>query len=139
MLSKKTKGSLVILAVYVDDIILTRSDDTGILAMKTYLQQHLNIRDLGSPRYFMGIEFAHQDGKAALTKRKYPLDMLKETGLLGCKLETSPMEARPQFWDTSSPLFEDANHYQRLLGKLIYLTITHPDIVYVVSVLSHLM
>ena len=79
MLTKKTKGGLVILPVYVDDIILTWSDDIGILATKTYLQQHLNIRDLGSPRYFLGIEFAHQDKKLALTQRKYALDMLKET------------------------------------------------------------
>ena len=59
VLTKKTKGGLVILVVYVDDIILTRSDDTGILATKTYLQQHLSICDMGSPRYFLGIEFAH--------------------------------------------------------------------------------
>ena len=139
MLTKKTKGSLVILVVYNDDIILTGSDDTSILSTKTYLQQDLNIRDLGSPRYFLGIEFAHQDGKLALTQWKYVLDMLKEIGLLGCKPETSPMEARPQFWDTSSPLFEDANRYRRLLGKLIYLTVTRLDIVYAVSVLSQFM
>ena len=139
MLNKKTKGGLVILAVYVDDIILTGSDDTGILAMKTYLQQHLNIRDLGSPRYFLGIEFGHQDEKLALNQWKYALVMLKEIGLLGCKPKTLPMEARPQFWDTSSPLFEDANRYRRLLGKLIYLTATRPDIVYAVSVLSQFM
>ena len=59
MLTKKTKGGLIILSVYIDDIILTGSDDTGILSTKTYFQQHLSIRDLGSPRYFMGIEFAH--------------------------------------------------------------------------------
>ena len=57
VLTKKTKGGLVILAVYVDDIILTGSDDT-CLSTKTYLE-HLIIRDLGSPRYFLGIEFAH--------------------------------------------------------------------------------
>ena len=67
VLTKKSKGGLVILAVYVDDIILTGSNDTGILATNTYLQQHLSIRDLGSPRYIFGIEFAHQDGKLALT------------------------------------------------------------------------
>ena len=89
MLTKKTKGGLVILAVYVDDIILTKSDDTSILATKTYLQQQLSIRDLGSPRYFLGIEFSHQDGKLTLTQQKYALDMLKEIGLLGCKLEIS--------------------------------------------------
>ena len=37
VLTKKTKGGLVILVLYVDDIILTGSDDTGILAVKTYL------------------------------------------------------------------------------------------------------
>ena len=95
MLTKKTKGGPVLLAVYVDDIILTGSDDTSILATKTYLHQHLSIRDLVSPRYFLGIEFSHQDGKLALTQRKYALDMLKETRLLGCKPKTSPMEAHP--------------------------------------------
>ena len=67
VLTKKTKGGLLILAVYVDNIILTGSDDTSILAMKAYLQQHLGIRDLGSTRYFLGIYFAHQDRKPALT------------------------------------------------------------------------
>ena len=131
VLIKKTKGGLV--------IILTGSDETSILATKTYLQQHLSIRDLGSPTYFLGIKFAHQDRKLALTQRKYALDLLKETRLLGCQPKTSPMEALPQLWDTSSPLFEDANRYQRLLGKLIYLTVTHHDIVYTVSVLSQFM
>ena len=64
VLSKKTKGGLVILAVYVDDIILSGSDDTSILATKTYLQQNLSIRDLESPRYFLRIEFAHQTGSS---------------------------------------------------------------------------
>ena len=67
---KKTKDGLVILAIYVDDIFLTGSDNTSILATKTYLQHHLNICDLESPRYFLRIEFAHQDQKQALTQQK---------------------------------------------------------------------
>ena len=57
-------------------------------------------------------------------------------GLLGCKLATSPLEARPKFWDIDSPIMVDANPYWRLLGKLIYLTVTRLDITYAVSVLS---
>ena len=49
MIINKTQGTLVILAVYVDDILLTSSDDTGFHAIKTYLQQYLSIHDLGSP------------------------------------------------------------------------------------------
>ena len=48
VLIKKTQGSLVILAYYVDDILLYGSDDTSTHATKTYLQRHLSIRDLGS-------------------------------------------------------------------------------------------
>ena len=46
------------------------------------------------------------------------------------------MKACPYFWDTLSPFLEDANCYLRLLGKLIYFTVTRLDIVYAVSVLS---
>ena len=45
------------------------------------------------------------------------------------------MKASSQFWDTLSSLLEDANRNRRLLGKLIYLTVTHLDIVYAISVL----
>ena len=49
------------------------------------------------------------------------------------------MEACMQFWDTVSPVLEDSNHYPRFFGKLIYLTITHPAIVYTINVLSQFM
>ena len=67
MLNKKTMGCLVILAIYMDDILLTSIYDTGIHTRKTYLQKPLNICDLESPRYFLGIEFVYQDWKLALT------------------------------------------------------------------------
>ena len=68
MLTKKTKGCLIILLVYVDDILLTSNDGTSIHAAKIYLQQHLITCDLGSLRYFLGDEFKYQDGKLALTR-----------------------------------------------------------------------
>ena len=136
---KITSTGYVILAIYVDDILLTGNDEAAIFATRAYLQTHFAIRDLKTPRYFLGIEFAYQLGKLALSQRKYALDLLQETRLLGCKLATSPLEARPRFWDTDSPIMADANRYRRLLGKLIYLTITRPDITYPVSDLSQFM
>ena len=133
---KKTSTGYVVLAIYVDDILLTGNDEAAISATKAYLQTHFAIRDLKTPRYFLGIEFAYQSCKLALSQRKYALDLLQETGLLGCKPATSPLEAQPKFWNTDSPMMADANCYRRLLGKLIYLTVTHPYITYDVSVLS---
>ena len=94
---KTTSVGYVVLEIYVDDILLTGKDEAGIYATKAYLQMHFAIRDLKALRYFLGIEFFYQSGKLALSQRKYALDLLQETGLLGCKLATSPLEARPKF------------------------------------------
>ncbi|KAL0368250.1 UNVERIFIED_CONTAM: Retrovirus-related Pol polyprotein from transposon RE2 [Sesamum calycinum] len=54
-----TTSGMVVLAVYVDDILITGSDTVGIEEVKTYLQKHFITKDLGRPRYFLGIEIAH--------------------------------------------------------------------------------
>ena len=76
---KKKSTCYVVLAIYVDDILLTSNDEAAISATKGYLQMHFAIRDLKTPRYFPGIEFAYQSGKLALSQRKYALDLLQET------------------------------------------------------------
>ena len=47
---------------------------------------------MGRPKYFLGIEFAYTRDKMALSSKKYALDLLQETGLLGCKPETTPFD-----------------------------------------------
>ena len=56
---KKISIGYVVLAIYVDYIILIGSDETGISATKAYLQTHFAMRDLKTPRYFLGIDFAY--------------------------------------------------------------------------------
>ena len=136
---KHTSAGSILLAVYVDDILVIGSDTTGISQVKSHLQKHLNIRDLGTPKYFLGIEFAYKRGKLILDQCKYVLDILEETSLLGCKPQSSPIDNKPQFWDSTSPPLTDANIYRRLVGKLIYLTVTRPDITYTVGLLSQFM
>ena len=70
-----------------------------------------------------------------LSQRKYVLDMLSETGKLGDKPCSTRMAPNVQLIKEGE-LFEDPKRYRRLVGKLNYLTITHPDIAYSISVLS---
>ena len=81
--TKMTVGGIGILVVYVYDLLVTRSDEASIHNRKDYLQQHLSIRDLGIPCYFLGMEFAQLDGKLSMIEWKYSLDLLHEVGLLG--------------------------------------------------------
>ena len=79
---KTTSAGYVVLAIYVDDILLTGNDEAAISTTKAYLQMHFAIRDLKTPLYFLGTEFAYQSGKSVLSQRKYTLDLLQEIGLL---------------------------------------------------------
>ena len=57
---RRTKSSSVILAVYVDDILLTGSDSVTLAETNEYLKRHFVTKDMGKPRYFLGIEVAYQ-------------------------------------------------------------------------------
>ena len=82
---RHTKYGIVVLAVYVGDILLTSSDSAGLLETKEYLKRNFVTKDMERPKYFLGIEVAHKKHSVFLSQRKYALDLLEETWLLGCK------------------------------------------------------
>ena len=129
-------GKITILIVYVDDIILTGDDSDEIFKLKRMLATEFEIKDLGTLRYFLGMKVARSKEGIVISQRKYILDLLSETGFLGCKPADTPMDPnkKPNRNEDSSPV--DKERYQRLVGKLIYLSHTRPDIAYSVSVVS---
>ena len=75
------------------------------------------------PRYFLRIEVAYQKHGLLLSQRKYTLDLLEKTGMLGCKPASTLMEANMDLWCDNSHLLDDPRQFRRLIEKLIYLTI----------------
>ncbi|XP_004309959.1 PREDICTED: uncharacterized mitochondrial protein AtMg00810-like [Fragaria vesca subsp. vesca] len=73
-----------------------------------------------------------------LNQRKYVLDLLEEAKVIECKPARTLLDSKLQF-DTKGESLESLSYYQRLVGKLIYLTITRPDISYAVSIVSQFM
>ena len=121
--------------IYVDDIIITGNDGTSINNVKSFLQAQFDVKDLGILKYFLGIELAYSSKGLVLSQRKYVLDLLSETGKLGARPASSPISSTKEGKEDDLP-FEDITGYQRLVGKLIYLTITRPDLSYAVSLVS---
>jgi len=87
---------------------------------------------MGKPRYFLGIEVAYQKHGLLLSQRKNTLDFFEKTGMLG--MQTCYVD----LW-CDSYLLDDPGQYMQLIGKLIYLTVTRPDITFAVGVLSRFM
>jgi len=88
----KKDGKFMTLLVYVDDLVLTVNDPSICASSKQYLNQCFYIKDLGPPKYFLGIEVARNSQGLFLCQRKYALNVIEECGLLGCKPAESPME-----------------------------------------------
>ncbi|KAL3749975.1 hypothetical protein ACJRO7_011017 [Eucalyptus globulus] len=131
---KQSRGGKLFLIVYVDDIIITGDDLVGITELKTYLQQQFQTKDLGKLKYFLGIEVAQSHKGVVLSQRKYVLNLLTETGMLGSKPLDSPMEQGVKLVADGGEILNNPERYRRLVGKLNYLTVTRPDIALLVSV-----
>jgi hypothetical protein len=129
---------ITILSVYVDDIIITGDDSFEMSQLKQKLSKEFEVKDLGQLRYFLGIEIARSPKGIVLSQRKYVLDLLSDVGMLGCRVASTPIEKNHQLCAQSGDPV-DRESYQRLVGRLIYLCHTRPDISYAVSVVSRYM
>ena len=135
---RKRGDHITILGVYVDDMIITGNDEGEIAQLKMKLVKEFEVKDLGQLRYFLGIEIARGADGIVLSQRKYVLDLLTETGMLGCKPAIAPMDQKVKLIaEGGDPV--DRERYQRLVGELIYLSHTRPDISFPVSVVSRYM
>ncbi|KAG7594090.1 Retrotransposon gag domain [Arabidopsis thaliana x Arabidopsis arenosa] len=134
-----SKEGIVVILVYVDDIIISGNDKVGIQETKTFLKSVFDIKDLGELKYFLGIEVCRSKEGLFLSQRKYTLDLLSQVGKLGAKPAKTPLEddyKANRKGELDNKPFEDVTQYRRLVGKLIYLTITRPDICFAVNVVS---
>lgn len=74
-----------------------------------------------------------------MSQRQYALDLLKETGMSGCKPSNTPLEANTKLGETKDDILVDKKIYQRLVERLIYLSHTRSDITFSVSLVSQFM
>ena len=109
-----------------------------ISAITSLLHNLFHIKNHGDLTYFLGIEVVRNATGIHLSQRKYVLDLLKDTGMLGCAPAPTPILHPVKLSTTKGTLLGDAEStaYRRLIGRLIYLTNTRPDISFFVNHLN---
>jgi len=133
----KPDERLVVL-IYVDDFVVTGNNHAGITTLKNILHQRFAIKDLGVLKYFLGIEMTTSYKGLFLNQRKYMLDLLRENDMLDCKHAKTPLNSKLQL-TLDGDSFDQPRLYQKLVGKLIYLTITRPDLSHSFSIVNQFM
>lgn len=134
-----TKGSgesFVALLVYVDDIIIAGRSSSVINSLKIHLNAAFRLKDLGSLKYFLGLELARSSSGIFLSQRNYTLQLLEDSGFLASKPVSLPMDPTVKLNASDGVVLTDSTSYRRLIGRLLYLAISRPDIVFAVHKLS---
>lgn len=139
MFTHHSDSSITLVLVYVDDLLLAGSDLVKINHLKAMLSTTFNMKDLGDVKYFLGLEIDRSSAGFFVSQKKYALDLIREFGVEAAPPLKLPMDIHLRLKSDGGDFLKDPHPYQRLLGKLIYLTITRPDISYSVHILTQFM
>jgi len=90
------EGKVTLFIIYVDDTVITGDDHNQINHLKSFLAREFEVKNLGQLKCFLGMEVARTKHGIYMSQRKYTLDLLQETGMLGCKAANSPIEPTNQ-------------------------------------------
>eukprot|EP00253_Pinus_taeda_P009024 PITA_09024 len=108
---------------------------------KRELASEFEMKDLGPMHYFLGLEVWQKPGEIFLSQGKYVVKILERFGMVDCKPVTTPMELnfKKLCGSAAGPKLGNASEYCQLIGALIFLVNSHPDICFAVNTLSQYM
>jgi len=127
----------LILVLYVDDLFLTGADPL-ILKCKRELASEFEMKDLGLMHYFLGLEVWQKPGEIFLSQGKYVVKILERFRMVDCKPVTTPMELdfKKLSGSAAGPVLQNATEYRQLVGAIMFLVNSRPDICFAVNTLS---
>jgi hypothetical protein len=136
LFTKSRGSSFMALLVYVDDIVLANNYSHAIIDLIAFLNSQFKLKDLGHLKFFLGLEIAKTADGISLCQRKCALNIFSDASQLAAKPSKFPMDSNAKFSTQEGDLLDDPKSYQRLIGRLLYLTITWLDSTYSVHTLS---
>ena len=133
---RHTNKGIILLLLYVDDMIITGDNLSGSQELKDFLSQQFEMKDLGHLSYFLGLEITHSTYGLYITQAKYASELFSQVGLTASKIFDTPVVLNAHLTPSGGKPLSNPSPYRRLVGSLIYLTITRPNISYAVHQVS---
>ncbi|XP_065616827.1 uncharacterized mitochondrial protein AtMg00810-like [Quercus suber] len=117
-------------------MIIIGDDLNDIQEFKYFLSQQFEIKDLGHLSYFLGLEITRSIDGLYITQAKYAFDLLSRAGLTNSKTVDTSIELKAHLTPSGRKPLSNPSLYRQLVGSLVYLTVTRPDISYAVHQVS---
>lgn len=125
-----------VLFVYMNGIIVTCNDEEGQKLLSIHLVKEFEIKTFGKLKYFLRIEVAYYKKRVFISQQKYITDILQETGKTTCKLAKILVDPCVKLEIAEEDIVVDKKMYQRLVGKLIYLSHIRLHVSFAISLIS---
>ncbi|GKC60338.1 putative ribonuclease H-like domain-containing protein, partial [Tanacetum coccineum] len=129
---KRIKGDILLVQVYVDDIIFGSTKKVLCTEFEKLMHKKFQMSSIGELAFFLGLQVTQKDDGIFISQDKYVEEILKKFGFSTVKITSTPME-------TSKPLLKhaeaedvDVHLYRSMIGSLMYLTASRPDIMFAV-------
>ena len=136
---KRQDIKVVIVSLYVDDLIVFGNDELMIVEFKDSMKREFDMTDLGRMRYFLGLEVLQKSNGIFISQHKYALEVLKRFGMDKSNSVHNPIVPGFKLVKDEGGVKVDKTYYKQVVGNLMYLTATQPDMMFVVSLISRYM
>ena len=136
---KRIHGNILIVSLYVDDIIFTGNSSQMCEDFKKSMQLEFDMTDLGRMRYFLGIEVIQSVVRIFICQRRCAREMLARFNMTECNSVRNPIVPGTILFKDDEGTSVDATKFKQVVGSLMYLTVTRPDLMFGVSLISRYM
>ena len=120
-------------------MIITGNDSADIRSLQHFLNQHFEMKYLGTLSYFLGFEVTSSSDGYYLSQSKYASDLLSKAGIINNKTVSTPLEYNAKLTPLDGEPISETTRYRLLVGSLIYLTVTRLDFSHAVGMVSKFM
>ncbi|GAU35215.1 hypothetical protein TSUD_204910 [Trifolium subterraneum] len=127
---------VLIVCLYVDDLLITGSNDSDIAKFKGTMHSEFDMTDMGKLSYFLGLQFDETAQGILLHQKKYVKELLLKFNMLGCNPAVTPIEVNPRLELDDTGENVNSTLYRQMVGSLRYLCNSRPDLSFAVGVVS---
>ncbi|GJT77434.1 putative ribonuclease H-like domain-containing protein [Tanacetum coccineum] len=133
---KKDKKDIMLVQVYVDDIIFGSTRKSWCDEFEALMKGRFQMSSMGELIFFLGLQVKQKTDGIFISQDKYVADMLKKFDLASVKTAITPMETKMALTKDEEADEVDVHLYRSMIGSLMYLTASRPDIMFAVCACS---
>ncbi|GKD97527.1 putative ribonuclease H-like domain-containing protein [Tanacetum coccineum] len=129
---RRDKGDILLVQVYVDDIIFGSTKKSLCTEFEKMMHKKFQMSSMGELTFFLGLQVKQKEDGIFISQDKYVTEILKKFGFTDVKTASTPMETQKPLLKDEDGEEVDVHLYRSMIGSLMYLTSSRPDIMFVV-------